>query len=587
MNTRNFCIIAHIDHGKSTLADRLIELTHTVPAHQMRAQMLDQMDLERERGITIKLQPVRMEYEGMHLNLIDTPGHVDFQYEVGRSLAAVEGAILLVDATQGIQAQTLSTLYAALEQDLVIIPAVNKIDLPAARPDEVSLELANLLGVDQSEVERISGKTGAGVDKLLQRVIDEVPAPLETTKQTQLLVFDSMYDSYRGVIAYVRVVSGQIKTNDTIVTLAGKESTTALEVGVFHPKRFPLETLNTGDIGYIVTSFKNVRSIRVGETLSIDPATPALPGYKTVNPVVFASLFPLEHDQTRQLREALEKLTLNDAAISFVPENNAALGSGFRCGFLGALHLDIVRERLSREFNLELIATTPTVAYEITLTNGTELIINTPSEFPDPTTIASTREPIAEVEIVVPTEYIGTIMDIAHRHRGLHLGTQYLDAARAVVTFTIPLAEIIVTFHDELKSATAGYGSFSYIVKGTKEEPLVKVGVLVAGEDIAPLAQIMPAKLAATQGRRITERLKEILPRQNFAVALQAVVNGSVIARETLPAVRKDVTAKLYGGDVTRKRKLLEKQKKGKKRMARFGSVEIPPTVFFDILKRD
>lgn len=587
MNTRNVCIIAHIDHGKSTLADRFIELTHTVPTHQMRDQVLDQMDLERERGITIKLQPVRMEFNGIHINLIDTPGHVDFQYEVGRSLAAVEGAILLVDATQGIQAQTLSTLYAALEQDLTIIPAVNKIDLPAAHVDETAHEIGTLLGIDPNSVARISGKTGEGVADLLQRVIDEVPPPTTSTDHTQLLVFDSMYDPYRGVIAYVCVKSGSISTGELLHTLAGKEQTQATEVGIFTPKRIPQDRLNTGDIGYVVSQFKDVRSIHVGETLAADPTTPALSGYKQVNPVVYASLFPIQREQTRLLRESLEKLSLNDAAISFTPENNAALGSGFRCGFLGALHLDIVRERLDREFNLDLIASTPTVAYEVVLTNHTKVTITAPAEFPDATVIAETKEPIAAVEVVTPSNLIGTVMDIAHRHRGEHTNTEYLDASRAVLHFTIPLAEIIVTFHDELKSATAGYGSFSYTVTGYRSEPLVKVGVLVAGDEIPPLAQIIPSRLSTVIGRRLVERLKEILPKQNFAVALQAIVNGAVIARETLPALRKDVTAKLYGGDVSRKRKLLEKQKKGKKRMAQFGQVEIPSSVFFDVLKRD
>lgn len=587
MSTRNFCIIAHIDHGKSTLADRFIELTHTVPAHQMRNQVLDQMDLERERGITIKLQPVRMEYKGVHVNLIDTPGHVDFQYEVGRSLAAVEGAVLLVDATQGIQAQTLSTLYAALEQDLVIIPVVNKIDHPAARVEETAQELGHLLGVKPESVALISGKTGEGVDALLEQIITQVPPPQTATTATQLLVFDSIYDPFRGVVAYVRVVGGSVKTGQNLFTLAGKEQTLAAEVGVFTPKRVAADVLETGDIGYVVSQFKDVRSIHVGETLATDPSTPPLEGYKQVSPMVYASLFPIDHDQTRQLREALEKLTLNDAAISYTAENNAALGSGFRCGFLGALHLDIVRERLEREFGLELIATTPTVAYEVILTNHTTVVITAPADFPDPTTIAETKEPIAAVEIVTPSRMIGVVMDIAHRHRGEHTNTEYLDAERAVLHFNIPLAEIIVAFHDELKSATAGYGSFSYIIKDYRQEPLVRVDILVAGDVIPPLAQIVPTKHAVATGRRTIERLKEILPKQNFAVALQAVINGSVIARETLAAVRKDVTAKLYGGDVTRKRKLLEKQKKGKKRLARFGQVDIPSSVFFDVLKNE
>lgn len=587
MSTRNFCIIAHIDHGKSTLADRLIEQTHAVAAHRMHAQLLDQMDIEQERGITIKLQPIMMKYDDVILNLIDTPGHVDFQYEVGRSLAAVEGAVLLVDATKGVQAQTLSTLYAALEQNLTLIPAVNKIDAAAAQTEAVCAELAKLLGVDEESVVRLSAKTGEGVPELLRRIVSDIPEPqIVPGNQTRLLVFDSLFDPYRGVIAYVRVVDGTVKAGQTVWALNSKESTSVLETGVFVPERKATDQLTAGDIGYLVTQFKNVRALRVGDTLADNPQAKALPGYRTVVPVVFASLFPIDRDQTNRLREALEKLALNDAAISYQPENNAALGSGFRCGFLGTLHLEIVQERLRRESALELIATTPTVAYQVK-TSGTELTIANAGDWPDPAQITETKEPLAEVEIVAPTIYVGGIMELAHRHRGQHQKTTYLDHDHAVLTFTIPLAEIIVNFHDALKSLTEGYGSYNYVLAGYQTTPLVKIDVLLASEEVPPLARIVPAIQQESIGRQLVERLKTLLPAENFAVPIQATVGGKVIARETLAARRKDVTAKLYGGDVTRKRKLLEKQKKGKKRLAQFGRVSLPPQVFLDILKQE
>jgi len=586
MSTRNFCIIAHIDHGKSTLADRLLEVTGTVAGRDMRAQLLDQMDIERERGITIKLQPVRMNWGEDVLNLIDTPGHVDFQYEVGRSLAAVEGAVLLVDATQGIQAQTLAVLYAALEQNLTIIPAVNKIDLPAADADAVSAEIATLLGIDANDILRVSGKTGSGVKELLDRIVRDVPAAAsEIDKPTRCLIFDSVYDSFRGAIAFVRVIEGRLKTNDQLVALASRAETAALEVGYLKPARTPAKEMIAGDIGYIVTQLKDVRQVRVGDTLANSYEMAALPGYKTVVPMVYASLFPLERSEINRLRESLEKLALNDAALAYVPENNPALGSGFRCGFLGVLHLEIVRERLEREYNLELFVTTPTVSYQARLTSGEELEVTTSADWPDPSMIAEAREPMSNVEVVVPASYIGAVMELGRRHRGEYKNTQYLDQDRAVLTFHMPLAELIVTFHDELKSATAGFGSLNYELTDYRPQKLSKVDVLIAGSDVPPLSQIVPTELAESHGRRLCERLKNLLPRQQFATPVQATISGKIIARETVPAFRKDVTAKLYGGDVTRKRKLLEKQKKGKKRMAEFGNVAIPPSVFLDVLK--
>lgn len=588
MNVRNFCIIAHIDHGKSTLADRFLELTHTVEMREMKEQLLDSMDIERERGITIKLQPATMQYKNHTLNLIDTPGHVDFQYEVGRSLAAVEGALLLVDATQGIQAQTLSTLYAALEQDLTIIPVVNKVDLPAAQTELVTKELAKLLGIAEDRVLHISAKTGQGVTELLDRIIESVPEPKgDPAANLSLLVFDSLYDSYRGVIAFVRVVDGEIKSKDELVALASKCHTQASEIGILTPGRTPQDKLATGSIGYIVSTLKDITKIRVGETLAHTFDTKALPGYKVVQPRVYSSIFPIERSEINQLREALGELSLNDAALTYAPENNPMLGSGFRCGFLGALHLEIVRERLAREGEVEIITTTPTVAHQIKTTDGQERMIETAADFPDPTKIVETKEPITTVEVVCRSQDIGTVLDLIHKHRGHHKNTSYLDEERVVVTGVMPLSEIIVTFHDELKSATAGYGSFSYEPAGLQIEPVVKMDVLIAGEPIPALSQVVPKSKVDEKGRNLVAKLKTLVPKQNFATPIQATVNGKVIARETVAALRKDVTAKLYGGDITRKRKLLEKQKKGKKRMAQFGSVNLPPDIFIDILKQD
>lgn len=587
MQTRNFCIIAHIDHGKSTLADRLIDHAGNIAIRNRQAQMLDSMDLERERGITIKLAPIHLEYKSYSLNLIDTPGHVDFQYEVGRSLAACEGAVLLVDATAGVQAQTLSVLEAAKEQGLTIIGAVNKIDAPGAEVDNTVTEITKLLNCEPGSVLKISAKTGEGVEDLLERIIADIPpAQQKFDLPARLLVFDSVYDSYRGVIAYVRVVEGSVQAGQNLIGLAGKNTTEVSEVGIFLPQRNKVTRLEAGDIGYLVTQFKDVRSLRVGETLATNEQQSPLPGYKEVTPMVYASFFPLDRSETTHLREAIEKYALNDAAFSYTPSNHAALGSGFRCGFLGVLHLDIVRERLAREFELQLIVTPPTVEYRALLTSGELIHIATASEFPDVTRIAETEEPIAQVEVISPSRYLGSIFDLAQRHRGLHTDTQYLDNDRTISSFTVPLAEIILTFNDELKSITSGFGSLNYKLSGWRSEKLVKLDILLSGEEIAPLTQIVPASKAERVGRDLCEKLKDLLPQQNFAVPVQAAVNSKVIARETVPALRKDVTAKLYGGDVTRKRKLLEKQKKGKKRLAQFGKVSIPPEIFIDVLKK-
>lgn len=587
MQTRNFAVIAHIDHGKSTLADRLIERAGKVTSRNMHAQLLDSMDLERERGITIKLAPMHLEYEGYSLNLIDTPGHVDFQYEVSRSLAACEGAVLLVDATSGVQAQTLSVLEAAKALGLTIIGAVNKIDAPGAEIEATITEIANLLDCDPQAVLKLSARTGEGVDELLHEIIKQIPPATDRSDlPSKLLVFDSIYDSFRGVVAYVRVVEGKVKTGDTLLGLAGHNTTDIAEVGIFLPGRAKIDELTAGDIGYLVTQFKDVRSLRVGETLATDSTASALPGYKEVTPMVYASFFPLDRTDTSHLREAIEKYALNDAAFSYTASNHAALGSGFRCGFLGVLHLDIVRERLTREYELELIVTPPTVEYRALLTNGELIQIATAGEFPDPSKIAETEEPIAQVEVISPSRYLGSIYELAQRHRGSHTNTEYLDHDRTISTFTMPLAEIILTFNDELKSVTSGFGSLNYKVTGWHHEQLVKLDILLSGEEIAPLTQIVPASKAEKVGRDLCSKLKDLLPQQNFAVAVQASISGKVIARETVPALRKDVTAKLYGGDVTRKRKLLEKQKKGKKRLAQFGKVSIPPEIFIDVLKK-
>lgn len=585
---RNFCIIAHIDHGKSTLADRMLEMTGTIEKRQMKEQVLDQMDLERERGITIKLQPVRMQFKGFILNLIDTPGHVDFSYEVSRSLAAVEGAILLVDATQGIQAQTLTTLYQAIDQNLKIIPVINKIDLPAAGPEQVAIEVKKLLNCQDDDILFTSGKTGEGVSELLDRIIKVIPAPqANIDKETRLLVFDSKYDSYRGVIAYVRVFDGQICTRDVIKMIQTKSQDQAVEVGYFIPEMKKCDLLSSGEIGYVVTGFKNVAQVQVGDTMtnSSQEITP-LPGYKQIQPNVYSSIFTIDNDKYPQLREALEKLQLNDAALTFEAEKSQALGFGFRCGFLGLLHLEIVVERLEREYNMDLITTTPSVSYLVELTDGSSTYIYSAGDMPDPSHIQSIQEPVAKIEIISFGQYLGNILKLVNISRGVINSTDYLEGDRIIIHALIPLSEIIVDFFDRLKGSTAGYSSMSYFIQEYRESDLVKMDILVAGEVVKPLSIIVPKALVHEKGKTIVEKLKNTLPKQNFAIALQAVVGGNIVARETVSAFRKDVTEKLYGGDVTRKQKLLNKQKKGKKRLAQFGKVEIPSEVFLNLLKK-
>lgn len=589
MEIRNFCIIAHIDHGKSTLADRMLEVTQTVEKRDMQEQLLDTMDLERERGITIKLQPVRMLYKGHILNLIDTPGHVDFSYEVSRSLAAVEGAVLLVDASQGVQAQTLTTLYQAIEQGLTIIPVINKIDLPHAEPERRAEELMRLLGCPREEILFASGKTGAGIPEVLDRIIAEVPAPEGKQEEAlQALVFDCIYDSYRGVVAYVRIVQGELPDKTKIELVQGKKETDALEVGYFSPSRVPGKTLKTGEIGYIITGLKEVSDIGIGDTVTLAGPyiPPPLPGYRQVNPMVYASLYPADGDEYSRLRDAISKYKLNDAALEYLPEHSPALGFGFRCGFLGMLHMEIVIERLHREFGADTIATVPSVAYEVELTDQTKLPIHSPAELPDVTRLKKISEPWVKLEVVTPEPYIGSIMDLSQKHRGIYISTQFLDTDRAVLTYEIPLIEIVVTYYDELKSISSGYASMSYEVTGFREGDLVKLDLMVGGDVVEPLSVVVPRGQAEIRGRQLCERLKDLIPKQNFEIAIQAAVGGKIIARETIKAFRKDVTGKLYGGDVTRKMKLLNKQKEGKKRMRMFGKVEIPGNVFVDLLKR-
>ena len=590
MNTiRNFSIIAHVDHGKSTLADRMLETTQTVAKREMKEQLLDQMDLERERGITIKLQPVRMEYKGHILNLIDTPGHVDFAYEVSRSLAAVEGAVLLVDASQGVQAQTLSTLYQAIEQDLKIIPVINKIDLPHAEPERRAAELIKLLGCSPDDILFASGKSGIGVSEILDAVIERVPAPvLKTDTGLRALVFDCIFDSYRGVVAYLRIVDGALQAGQGVQLIQGGQETDALEVGYFLPFRQKSAGLKSGEIGYVVTGMKEVSDIGIGDTLTLrSKQTPeALPGYAKVNPMVFAAIFPIDSDDYGDLRDGISKLKLNDAALQYTPEHSPALGFGFRCGFLGMLHLEIVLERLRREFSVDVIATVPSVAYRLTTTDGETTVIEGPSELPDVSRIQELAEPWVKLEIVTPQEYLGGVMDLTQRSRGLSLSTEFLDEERALVAYEIPLAEIVTSFYDDLKSLSAGYASMSYELTGFRAAELAKIDFLVATEAISALSLIAPRSKAESIGRQMCERLKNLIPRHNFEIAIQATIGGKVIARETISAMRKDVTAKLYGGDVTRKNKLLDKQKKGKQRMKQFGRVEIPNSVFIDLMKR-
>ncbi len=586
---RNFCIIAHIDHGKSTLADRLLEVTGTVAKRDMQDQLLDQMDIERERGITVKLAPVRMSWKGYELNLIDTPGHVDFSYEVSRSLAAVEGAILLIDASQGIQAQTLANLHLAQAQGLKIIPVVNKIDLPNLDVDQVIEDITKLLNCQPGDIIKASGKTGAGVEDILQRVIDQVPAPQgDAHKPLRALIFDSTFDAYRGVVIYVRVVDGQLTPNQKVHLLATKAVTPALEVGAFRPKLVATTELQAGEIGYIVTGLKTVRQARVGDTVTVDPPkVTALPGYTEVVPMVFAGIFTQSGDDYARLREAMDKLKLNDAALSYEPEQSPALGFGFRCGFLGLLHLDIVQERLHREHNLELLVTVPSVAYHVFLQHQTEpLLVRSPLALPDPSRIERVEEPIMRVHVVTPSQYIGPVMAATQDRRGEFIDVQYLDPTRAVMNFRLPLASILVDYYDTLKSATAGYASVDYHLADYQAADVVRMDILVADDMVEPLSTIVYRDQSQRAGRKVVEALKEVLPRQMFEVKIQAAIGGKVIAAERLPAMRKDVTAKLYGGDVTRKRKLLEKQKKGKRRMKTMGKVDLPQSAFLAVLKR-
>jgi GTP-binding protein LepA len=587
---RNFCIIAHIDHGKSTLADRMLELTGTVEKRQMQEQLLDSMELEREKGITIKLQPVRMPWRGAILNLIDTPGHVDFQYEVSRSLQAVEGAILLVDATQGIQAQTVANLYLALEQNLEIIPVVNKIDLPAADLPRVRAELKHLLGVGEEEILAISAKTGEGVTEVLDAVVERVK-PVNSVGEAPLrcLIFDSIYDEYKGVVAYVRVIEGEVRAQDMIYFLGTGVEDRAVEVGFFGPAMQPTERVRAGEIGYIATGLKDVRRARVGDTITLVSAQKKvlpLPGFAIPQPKVYAGLYPEQGDEFPALRQAVAELQLNDASFTAQSERNEALGQGFRCGFLGMLHLEIIQERLRREYELKLVVTTPSVKYRITKTTGEVVEVHTPAAWPDPSLIAAIYEQYAQAEILVPVNYLGAVFEVMKGHEGVFKTQEYLTEDRVSLTYELPLRELVVDLYDRLKSATAGFGSLSYVILDWRPAEVVKLGFLLNQEPVEALSVIVPREKTEQVGRRMVAKLKEVIPRQLFAVPVQAAVGGKVVARETISPMRKDVTGHLYGGDVTRKKKLLEKQKKGKKRLATGGTVEIPPEAYIAVLKR-
>jgi GTP-binding protein LepA len=582
---RNFSIIAHIDHGKSTLADRILELTHAVADRDMRAQVLDSMDLERERGITIKAQAVRVEWKGHQLNLIDTPGHVDFTYEVSRSLQACEGALLVVDAAQGIQAQTLANAYLAIENNLEIVPVVNKIDLPQADPDAAAAEVADLIGDDASHVLRISAKTGEGVEDVLDAIIERVPAPAgDPDAPARALIFDSSYDQYRGVVAFVRVVDGRFSAREPLRAMALGTRFEAEELGFFAPTRRETGMLEAGEVGYVITGLKDVSRLRVGDTITSErrPASEPVPGYKEVKPMVFSGLFPTDSDDYPELRDALEKLKLNDAALFYEPETSQALGFGFRCGFLGLLHMEIVRERLEREFDLDLIVTAPNVAYRVKPPNGDWVEVHTPSDMPNE--IEEVEEPYIKASIIVPKEYVGAVMELNNDRRGRFDHMEYLSEARVHLTYELPLAEIVLDYYDALKSRTRGYASFDYDIIGFRPGKLVRVDVLVGGEPVDALSLIIHRDSAYDRGRMLVERLREEIPRQHFDVAIQAAIGARVIARETVKARRKDVLAKCYGGDISRKRKLLERQKAGKKRMKQVGMVEVPQEAFLAVL---
>jgi GTP-binding protein LepA len=592
---RNFCIVAHIDHGKSTLADRLIEKTNLLSQREMEKQVLDSMDLEKERGITIKLTPVRLIYnskngEEYELNLIDTPGHVDFTYEVSRSIAACEGALLVVDATQGIEAQTLANVYLALEHDLDIIPIINKIDLPSADPDFVKKEIENIIGIPADDALLISAKMGIGIEEVLEAIVERIAPPSgDENLPLKALIFDSYYDNYKGAISFVRVVDGNCRQGDRIKMMSSGKEFEVTEVGKFIPNLIPVKELKAGDVGYIAASIKNVKDTRVGDTITSaeNPAETPLPGYKKVTPMVFCGIYPADGQDYENLRDALEKLQLNDASLVFEPDTSAALGFGFRCGFLGLLHMEIVQERLEREYNLDIVTTAPGVIYKVHKTNGEVLELNNPSNLPELTEIDHVEEPIVSASIMTPTEYVGTIMELSQDRRGVFLGMEYIEQTRVLMRYDIPLNEIIYDFFDALKSRTKGYASFDYELKGYKESNLVKLDILINGEKVDALSMIVHKDKVNERARKMTERLKDSIPRHLFEIPVQAAIGSKIIARETVKALRKNVLAKCYGGDITRKKKLLEKQKEGKKRMRQIGKVEIPQEAFMSILKLD
>ena len=593
---RNFSIIAHIDHGKSTLADRLIEMTGVLSKREMEEQVLDNMDIERERGITIKSQAVRMKYKAKdgntyELNLIDTPGHVDFNYEVSRSLAACDGAILVVDASQGVEAQTLANVYLALDNNLEILPVINKVDLPNARPDEVKNEIEDIIGIPAQDAPCISAKTGLNVDEVLERIVTDIPAPTgDENAPLQALIFDSIYDNYQGAIAYCRIKNGTVKVGDKIRLMASGKTFTVTEVGYFEPGSYsPAESLTAGEVGYIAASIKSLSDIRVGDTITVDdrPAEKPLSGYKKVNPMVYCGLYPVDGSDYENLKVALEKLQLNDAALEYEPETSAALGFGFRCGFLGLLHLEIIEERLDREFDLSLITTSPSVIYKVYKTDGTMVEIYNPADLPPADEISRIEEPFVQAEILTPKEFVGNIMEICQNRRGIYIDMKYLDTTRVTLIYELPLNEIIYDFFDKLKSKTKGYASFDYEIKEYRPSTLVKLDILVNGENVDALSFIVHKDSAYERGKKMIEKLKEVIPRQLFTIPLQAAIGGKIIARETISAMRKDVLAKCYGGDVTRKKKLLEKQKRGKKKMREIGNVEIPQEAFLSVLKLD
>ncbi|MDQ2047008.1 translation elongation factor 4 [Enterococcus faecium] len=592
---RNFSIIAHIDHGKSTLADRILEMTHTVTSREMQDQLLDSMDLERERGITIKLNAVELNYTAKNgetyiFHLIDTPGHVDFTYEVSRSLAACEGAVLVVDAAQGIEAQTLANVYLALDNDLEILPVINKIDLPAADPERVRQEIEDVIGIDASEAVLASAKSGIGIEDILEQIVEYVPAPSgDLDAPLKALIFDSIYDSYRGVVLNVRITDGMVKPGDKIKLMSNGKTFDVTEVGVFSPKAVARDFLMVGDVGYITASIKTVQDTRVGDTVTLadNPAAEALPGYRKMNPMVYCGLYPIDTSRYNDLREALEKLQLNDAALQFEPETSQALGFGFRCGFLGLLHMDVVQERLEREFNLELITTAPSVIYHVNKTDGTTATVDNPADFPEPVTIQDVEEPFVKAQIMVPNDFVGAVMELSQRKRGEFITMDYLDDYRVNVVYNIPLSEIVFDFFDKLKSSTKGYASLDYEMSGYQKSKLVKMDILLNGEKVDALSFIVHRDFAYERGKAIVEKLKKLIPRQQFEVPIQAAIGQKIVARSDIKALRKNVLAKCYGGDVSRKRKLLEKQKEGKKRMKQIGSFEVPQEAFMAVLKMD